>query len=63
MNPIQIINQILNNNMPNNPIMKNAIEMYRNGNSDGLKDLATNLCREQGIDINKQIESIKQLFK
>ena len=49
--------------MPNNPIMKNAIEMYRNGNSDGLKDLATNLCREQGIDINKQIESIKQLFK
>lgn len=32
-----------------NPIMSNAMQMYRNGNSQGLKEIAENLCRQRGI--------------
>lgn len=54
MNPMQIISQIMGNKMAqNNPIMGNAISMYQNGDENGLQNLATNLCKERGIDIDK----------
>lgn len=43
-----------------NPIVKNAIEMYQKGDTDGINKLAQNLCHEKGLnmqDIEKQIKS------
>ena len=43
-----------------NPIAKNALEMYQKGDKDGVNQLAENLCKEKGInrqDFEKQIMS------
>lgn len=67
-NPIQIIqafqnpqaflqNVMKDNQMMNNPMMKNAMEMYKNGNTQGLEQLVNNVAKQKGTsveDIRKQ---------
>lgn len=64
-NPMQLLQalqnpqQLLQNSkIMQNPILKNAIEMYQRGDKDGINNLADNLCKERGInrqDFEKQI--------
>lgn len=62
-NPEMIIKQAMQNSqLMQNPIAKNAFEMYQKGDTSGLNDLANNLCRERGIDVNKAINDIKKQF-
>ena len=62
-NPEMIIKQAMQNSqLMQNPIAKNAFEMYQKGDTRGLNDLANNLCRERGIDVNKAINEIKKQF-
>lgn len=60
-NPQAFKEQIINNSSyMQNPISKNAIEMYQKGDKQGLNELADNLCKEKGInrqDFEKQIRS------
>lgn len=60
-NPQSFLQQAMGNNqIMQNPISKNAIEMYQRGDKQGLNELADNLCREKGInrqDFEKQIKS------
>ena len=64
MNPNWFLNQILNAPMiQNNPIMSNAVKMYRNGDSQGLKNLCENVCKERGIDINQISNQIMGQFR
>lgn len=60
-NPQEFIQQAMNNSqIMQNPISKNALEMYKNGDKQGLNELADNLCKEKGInrqDFEKQIKS------
>lgn len=45
----QMVQQAMQNgNMMNNPVFSNAVGMYRNHNSEGLRNIADNLCRENG---------------
>lgn len=37
-----------NNQMMQNPMAKNAMEMFQRGDSKGLQEMAENLCRERG---------------
>ena len=46
----------------NNPLAKNAMEMYKNGDSKGLQEMAENLCRENGTSIEEMKKSIIQRF-
>ena len=62
-NPMQILQALQNpqkflqnSPMMQNPIMKNAIEMYQKGDKDGINNLADNLCKERGIN-REQFES------
>ena len=54
MNPNQLINSMLKNNpaLRNNPMIGNAMQMAQNGNIQGLQELANNIAKEKGIDIN-----------
>jgi hypothetical protein len=64
-NPMQLLQALKNpqqflqnSQMMQNPIMKNAIEMYQRGDKEGIDQLADNLCKERGInrqDFEKQI--------
>ena len=66
-NPMQIMQAMKNPQMilqqamqSGNPIIKNAIEMYQRGDKEGINQLAQNLCKERGInmqDLEKQIKS------
>jgi hypothetical protein len=60
-NPQAFLQQAMNNSqMMQNPISRNALEMYQKGDKRGLNELADNLCKEKGInrqDFEKQIRS------
>lgn len=46
----QFAQNMLNNNKAlQNPMMNNAINMYKNHNSQGLTELAQNVCQSSGI--------------
>ena len=64
MNPMQmIINKIMSSpQMQNNPMAKNALEMYRNGDTKGLQNMAENLCRENGTTTEDVKNKIMQQF-
>lgn len=60
-NPQEFLqNAMQNSQIMQNPISRNAIEMYQRGDSKGLNELADNLCKEKGInrsDFEKQLKS------
>lgn len=58
-----IVQQMLaNNRMINNPMIQNALQMYQKGDMNGINQLAQNLCREKGVDMNEAIRQIKSQF-
>ena len=60
-NPQGFIQNLMNNSQfMQNPIGRNAFELYQKGDKQGLNDLVDNLCKEKGInrqDLEKQIRS------
>lgn len=60
-NPQEFMQQAMNNpKIMQNPISKNAIELFQKGDKQGLNELADNLCKEKGInrqDFENQIKS------
>lgn len=60
-NPQAFLQQAMNNSQfMQNPISRNALEMYQKGDKQGLNELADNLCKEKGInrsDFERQIKS------
>ena len=62
-NPQQFIKQMMGNSQAmQNPMIKNAIEMYQKGDKDGVNQLAQNLCKEKGISYTDAINQIKSQF-
>lgn len=62
-NPQQMVQAMMNNSqLAQNPLMKNALEMYRNGNTQGLQQMAENLAKERGTTVNDVKNSIMQQF-
>nr|DAL48145.1 MAG TPA_asm: hypothetical protein [Caudoviricetes sp.] len=64
MNPLNaILSQMMNSpQVQNNPMAKNAMDMYRKGDSQGLKTMAENLCRENGTTIEQMKNEVMQRF-
>lgn len=61
--PEQIVMNMMQQNGGNNPILNNAISMANSGNGKGLEQLARNLCKEQGIDVNNAISELQKYMK
>lgn len=62
-NPQQLMQQMTGNSqIMQNPMMQNAIQMYHSGNTDGLKKMAENVCREKGINPEEALRQIKSQF-
>ena len=73
MNPFQMlgamkntqafIQQMMNNSqIMQNPIAKNAMEMYQKGDTKGLQAMAENLAKERGTTPQQVQEIIKKQF-
>ena len=58
-NPQEFMQKMMENRqVMQNPIAKNAMEMYQKGDTKGLQDMAENLCKERGTtvdDVKSQI--------
>lgn len=62
-NPQQFIQQMMGNSQAmQNPMVRNAIEMYQKGDKDGVNQLAQNLCKEKGISFEDMAQKIKSQF-
>ena len=62
-NPQEFMKNIMNNNeIMQNPIAKNAMEMYKNGDTKGLQAMAENLAKERGTTPQQVQEIIKKQF-
>ena len=59
-NPQSFMQQAMNNSqLMQNPIGRNAIEMYQKGDKQGLNQLAQNLCKEKGTTLEEMTKQIK----
>ena len=62
-NPQQFIQQMMGNSQAmQNPMIRNAIEMYQKGDRQGVNELAQNLCKEKGLNYNDVANKIKSQF-
>lgn len=61
-NPAQMLMGMLKQQSVNNPVMQNALNMAEKGDIDGLKNLAHNLGKENGIDVDSKFNEIKNQF-
>ena len=62
INPIQYVEQAMKRNpqLANNQVMQNAMNMYKEGNVSGLQNLAENICKTKGIDMNNLISMFRK---
>ena len=62
-NPQAFIQQMMNNSqVMQNPMAKNAMEMYKSGDTQGLQAMAENLAKERGTTPQQVQEIIKKQF-
>lgn len=60
LNPEQMISNMISQN--SNPIMQNLMQMAQKGNSKEVEDFARNICKEKGIDFDKEFSNfMKQI--
>ena len=62
-NPQEFIQHMMNNSqVMQNPMIRNAIQMYQSGDTQGLQAMAENLCKERGTTPQQVQEMIKKQF-
>lgn len=62
-NPRAFIQQMMSSSqVMQNPIAKNAIQMYQKGDMQGLQAIAENLAKEQGTTVNDMKSQIMAQF-
>ena len=62
-NPQAFIQQMMSSSqVMQNPIAKNAIQMYQKGDMQGLQAIAENLAKEQGTTVNDMKSQIMAQF-
>ena len=61
--PQQFLQQIMGNNqMMQNPMIKNVVQMAQKGNMQGIEQMARNLCKEKGLNADDVFNQIKSGF-
>ena len=59
-NPQQFLQQMAGNSQAmSNPILKNVMDMANKGDTKGVEQLARNLCKEKGINVDDAVRQIK----
>lgn len=62
-NPQAFMQQIMGNQqIMNNPMAKNAMNMFQKGDMNGLQDMAKNLAKERGTTVDEVKNSIMKQF-
>lgn len=62
-NPQAMVQGMLNNSQfASNPMMRNALQMYQNGDMQGLNEMANNLAKERGTTVDQVKSDIMRQF-
>lgn len=72
-NPIQMIKMMMGKSTPqqmvmnmmgnNNPMINNLMNMAKNGDNKGIENFARNICKEKGMDFDKEFQDFMKNFK
>lgn len=59
MNLNQLVTLMLNNNTRfNNPVLDNAVQMYKQNNIAGLEEMARNMAKEKGVSVEDLLRKL-----
>ena len=61
-NPQEAIINEMKKGVGNNPVMQNALNMAEKHDSKGLENLARNLGKTNGVDVDQMVNQIKSQF-
>ncbi len=61
-NPQQLMMSVLEGNMSNSPMGANLLNLARNGNSQGIEQIARNISKQRGIDFDKEFAAFRQML-
>lgn len=62
-NPQQIVEMYIQQNYANNPQMQSILEMGRKGDTIGLQNYAKQFLSSRGVDYDKEMANLMNLFK
>jgi len=72
-NPIQMLKMMMGKSTPqqmvmnmmgnNNPMINNLMNMAKNGDNKGIENFARNVCKEKGMDFDKEFQDFMKNFK
>lgn len=62
-NPIEVIKTMMINKLSNNPVFKDLLIKAQKGDKQGVENFARNICKERGIDFDKEFASFMKNFK
>lgn len=62
-NPKDFVMNMVQNQMPNNPIVNNMMNLANNGDKAGVEAVARNLFKEKGLNFDKEFTSFMSNFK
>lgn len=59
-----LLGQMMNRpDVQNNPMAQNVIKMYQNHDTQGLQQMAQNMCRERGINLENYLQEFQKYFR
>lgn len=57
-----MIQQMANQMLKNNPLFQRAMQMAQGKSEDELRQIANNLCKQRGINIDEACKQFEQQF-
>ena len=62
-NPQQLLQKAMGMNGNNNPMIANLMNLAKSGNKEQVEQFARNVCKERGIDFDKEFNSFISNFR
>jgi hypothetical protein len=59
-NPQQFVCNMIEERMGENPLFANLLNLAKNNKGQEIEQIARNMCKEQGIDFDKEFNNFKQ---
>lgn len=61
-NPQQLMMSILEGQMSNTPMGQNLMTLAKNNQTQGIEQIARNICQQRGMDYDKEFNAFKQMI-
>ena len=58
-NPQQLLMSVLENQMSNSPMGQNLLSLAKNNQTQGIEQIARNICQQRGMDYDTAFNSFK----